>query len=146
MMNQSPIFHLAIPINNIEQAKQFYQTGLGCEVGRENRNAVIFNFYGHQVVAHVTTEDLTPAKSIYPRHFGLIFQQESDWESLLQRAKNQDLTFYQKPKMRFAGLLTEHLTFFIEDPFYNILEFKFYRHFEAIFGQTNTTEIGDRTE
>lgn len=144
-MNKTPIFHLAIPINNVEKAKQFYQESLGCEVGRENRNAIILNFYGHQVVAHVTQENLTPAKSIYPRHFGLIFTDESDWKTLLNRVKNQKLSFYQEPKIRFVGQLTEHSTFFLEDPFYNILEFKFYRHFEAIFGGKNLTEIGDRT-
>jgi uncharacterized protein len=144
-MNQSPIFHLAIPINDVEKAKQFYQDGLGCEVGRENPNAVIFNFYGHQVVAHVTKENLTPAKSIYPRHFGLIFTEESQWELFLNRVKNQELLFYQEPKIRFLGELTEHRTFFLEDPFYNILEIKFYRHFEAIFGGKNITAIGDRS-
>ncbi len=144
-MNKTPIFHLAIPINNVEKAKQFYQESLGCEVGRENRNAIILNFYGHQVVAHVTQENLTPAKSIYPRHFGLIFTDESDWKNLLNRVKNQKLSFYQEPKIRFVGELTEHSTFFLEDPFYNILEFKFYRHFEAIFGGKNLTHIGDRT-
>jgi len=145
MNYQSPLFHLAIPINNIEKAKEFYQNCLGCQVGRENRQAVIFNFYGHQVVAHVTKENLTPAKSIYPRHFGLIFLDESEWENLLNRVKNQGLSFYQEPKTRFLGELTEHRTFFLEDPFYNILELKFYRHFEAIFGGKDYTEIGDRT-
>lgn len=144
MNNQSLLFHLAIPINNIEKAKKFYRDQLGCQVGRENRQAVIFNFYGHQVVAHFTKEHLTPAKSIYPRHFGLIFLEESDWENLLNHVKNQGLSFYQEPKIRFLGEITEHRTFFLEDPFYNILEFKFYRHFEAIFGGTDFTEIGDR--
>ncbi len=49
-MKSSVIFHLAIPINDVTQAKHFYGEGLGCTVGRENDRAVIFNFYGHQVV------------------------------------------------------------------------------------------------
>ncbi|MFW6358187.1 MAG: VOC family protein [Chroococcales cyanobacterium] len=138
-----PIFHLAIPINDPQTAKDFY-TRLGCTVGRENPHALILNFYGHQVVAHVTKDPLTPQKGIYPRHFGLIFPKEADWEALLERAQQEQLPFYQDPKLRFLGQLTEHRTFFLEDPFHNLMEFKFYRHYEAIFGGRELTEIGDR--
>ncbi|MGF1480983.1 MAG: VOC family protein [Cyanophyceae cyanobacterium] len=138
------IFHLAIPINDIAKAKQFYRDGLGCQVGRESLHAVIFNFYEHQVVAHTTKESLTPQRGIYPRHFGLIFSSEADWEALVARAQEQQLTFYQEPKQRFSGQLTEHQTCFLQDPFYNLLEFKFYRHFEAIFGGRELAAVGDR--
>jgi hypothetical protein len=100
--------------------------------------------YGHQLVAHVTKEPLTPQKGIYPRHFGLIFTAEANWKALLARAEQQNLSFYEEPKLRFPGQLTEHRTFFLQDPFYNLLEFKFYRHYEAIFGGRELTAIGDR--
>ncbi len=138
------IFHLAIPINDLAKAKAFYADCLGCEIGRESIHAVIFNFYGHQVVAHMTKEPLQPQKGVYPRHFGLIFPQETDWENLLAKAQEMDLKFYQAAKHRFPGQLTEHRTFFLADPFHNLLEFKFYRHYEAIFGGRELAEIGDR--
>ena len=75
-MNEQAIFHLAIPINDIAKAKQFYSQGLGCQVGRENNHAVIFNFYGTQLVAHMTKEKLQKPKGIYPRHLGLILPTE----------------------------------------------------------------------
>lgn len=138
------LFHLAFPVTDIEQTKEFYAGGLGCEIGRQSRHAVILNLYGHQLVAHVTKEPLTPQKGIYPRHFGLIFTAEANWEALLARAEQQNLSFYEEPKLRFAGQLTEHRTFFLQDPFYNLLEFKFYRHYEAIFAGRELTAIGDR--
>jgi extradiol dioxygenase family protein len=140
----SVLFHLAFPVNNIEQTKSFYRDGLGCDVGRESAHAVILNLYGNQLVAHVTSESLTPQKGIYPRHFGLIFTAEADWEALLERAQQQQLSFYQQPKLRFPGQVTEHRTFFLEDPFHNILEFKFYRYHEAIFGGRELAAVGDR--
>ena len=139
------LFHLAFPVTDIEQTKQFYGHGLGCEIGRESRHAVILNLYGHQLVAHLTNEPLTPQKGIYPRHFGLIFSVQADWEALRDRAQQRQLAFYEQPKLRFPGKLTEHRTFFLQDPFYNIMEFKFYRHSEAIFGGRELAEIGDRT-
>jgi len=139
-----PLFHLAIPIHDIARAKAFYLDGLGCALGRESAQAMILDFQGHQVVAHLTKEPLVQPQSIYPRHFGLIFPEETDWEALLARARERNLTFYQQPKHRFPGELTEHRTFFLADPFYNLLEFKFYRHAEAIFGGRELAAVGDR--
>ncbi|WP_330203533.1 VOC family protein [Cyanobacterium sp. DS4] len=138
------LFHLAIPINDINTAKKFYGDILGCDIGRENQHAVIFNFYGHQLVGHTTKETLVPPPSIYPRHFGIIFMEESHWNDLLHRCQEKDLQLYQQPKLRFKGEITEHKTFFLQDPFYNILEMKFYRHYEAIFGANDFLTIGDR--
>lgn len=145
-MNDRLIFHLAIPIANTEKAKEFYGDALGCTVGRENAGAVIFDFYGHQLVAHVTRELLTPQKGIYPRHFGISFLEEADWQTTLDRAEKYNLPFRDRPRLRFPDQLTEHRTFFLEDPFYNLLEFKWYRHPEAIFGGREIKEIGDRPE
>jgi len=140
----TPIFHLAFPIGNIPDAKRFYVEGLGCTLGRENPHAVILNLYGHQLVGHTTPEPLAPQKGIYPRHFGLIFTEEAQWEALLGRSQTQALQFFQTPKDRFVGSPLEHRTFFLEDPFQNYLEFKFYRHTSAIFGEADWGHIGDR--
>jgi uncharacterized protein len=144
MVNSSPIFHLAIPINDLSLAKEFYRDGLGCQVGRANLQAMILNFYGHQLVAHMTKEKLQPQKGVYPRHFGLVFPSKATWDEIVLRAKTQHLKFYQQPKLRFAEQLTEHWTFFLEDPFYNLLEFKYYAHSVAIFEQLEIQTIGDR--
>ncbi len=138
------IFHLAFPVGNIEQTKAFYIDGLGCEAGRESPHSLIMNLYGHQIVAQVTNEPLTPQKGIYPRHFGLVFSQEEDWEALCDRARSQNLTFFQQPKRRFAETPLDHRTFFLSDPFHNLLEFKFYTQPSAVFGESELTLVGDR--
>ncbi len=95
-------------------------------------------------MAHVTKEPLTPQRGIYPRHFGLIFTSEDDWQYLLLRAQQYQLPFREEPKHRFVGTPLEHSTFFLEDPFYNLMEFKYYRDYEAIFGNAEYQQIGDR--
>ncbi|MEA5567671.1 VOC family protein [Anabaena sp. UHCC 0399] len=142
-MNQT-IFHLAFPVTDLTQAKAYYVDGLGCIPGRENPQALILNLYGHQLVAHLTKEPLMRQRTIYPRHFGLIFTQETDWEELLQKAQQKQLLFREEPKNRFVSSTLEHSTFFLEDPFNNLMEFKYYRHPEAIFGSYEYTQIGDR--
>ena len=138
------LFHLAFPVTNIQEAKQFYREGLGCAVGRENETSVILNLQGHQLVAHLTHDLIEDQIGIYPRHFGLVFEDEKDWEALRDRAIAQHLTFRIEPKLRFPGSPLEHRTFFLEDPSHNLLEFKYYRHTEAIFGQQSLAMVGDR--
>jgi extradiol dioxygenase family protein len=136
------LFHLAFPVADIPTAKEFYVEGLGCEPGRETPSSLILNLYGHQLVAHATAE-LVPQKGIYPRHFGLVFLAESAWETLLDRAQNHHLTFHQGEKRRFRGTPLDHRTFFLQDPFYNLLEFKYYCHSSAIFGEIDQSRVGD---
>ncbi|KST62957.1 VOC family protein [Mastigocoleus testarum] len=143
-MQQQTIFHLAFPVTNIAKAKTYYVDGLGCIPGRESRHALILNLHGHQIVAHLTKEPLSPQRNIYPRHFGIVFTLEQDWENLLVRAKKQELLFREEPKDRFLESPLEHRTFFLEDPFYNLMEFKYYRHPEAIFASAQFTQVGDR--
>ena len=137
------IFHLAFPVTNLEEAKRFYVEGLGCVLGRESGTAVTLGLAGHQLVAHLIKGSAMPQKGVYPRHFGLIFTREADWQAVADRAKANKLTFYQQPRRRFAGTRIEHLTFFLEDPSQNLLEFKYYVHETAILGERDFLEVGD---
>ena len=137
------LFHLAFPVHDLTAAKQFYVEGLGCVLGRESSTAVTFGLAGHQLIAHLSPESTTPQKGIYPRHFGLVLTREEEWLVLADRAKAQELTFYQQPRRRFAGTRIEHRTFFLEDPSGNLLEFKHYRHESAILGERDYSSVGD---
>ena len=141
----SALFHLAFPVHDLAAAKQFYVDGLGCDLGRESPTAVTFGLAGHQLVAHLTRDEIDRQKGIYPRHFGLVLTLEEEWQALADRTANQDLTFYQHPRLRFPGTRIEHRTFFLEDPSGNLLEFKYYRHESAIFGERDYTSVGEST-
>jgi len=140
------IFHLAFPSTDLIATKQFYVDGLGCTLGRESATAVTLGLTGHQLVAHLVTHGLEPQKGIYPRHFGLIFTSEADWQALCDRAKAQGLKFFQEPRRRFPGTRIEHRTFFLEDPSGNLLEFKYYVHESAVFGERDHAHVGDTAE
>jgi uncharacterized protein len=137
------LFHLAFPITDLEEAKRFYVDGLGCGLGRVSAAAITLELKGHQLVGHLTTQSPELPKGIYPRHFGLVFTSENDWQAMADRATAKGLKFYQHPRRRFTGTRIEHATFFLEDPFHNLLEFKHYTHKSAIFGEHEITQIGD---
>jgi uncharacterized protein len=140
------LFHLAFPIHDVESTLRFYVDGLGCSVGRRSKQAVTLGLAGHQLVAHVVhvvPDESSKQKGIYPRHFGLTFLSQEDWQALADRAKAKALTFYQQQRVRFPGTRIEHRTFFLEDPSHNLLEFKHYTYESAIFGEQEYSQIGD---
>lgn len=142
----SALFHLAFPVHDLTAAKRFYVDGLGCLLGRESSRAVTLGLAGHQIIAHFATDMDRSQKGVYPRHFGLVFTLEAEWQALADRAREKGLKFYQQPRRRFAGTPIEHLTFFLEDPSMNLLEFKHYLHDSAIFGERDFTVVGDADE
>ena len=139
-------FHLAFPVHDLDAARKFYVEGLGCELGRESDRAMTLGLAGHQLVAQLTSETPPAQKGIYPRHFGLVFESEKDWQALADRAKDKGLRFYQQPRVRYPGTRIEHHTFFLQDPSDNLLEFKHYTHESAIFGEHDHAEVGDMDE
>lgn len=137
------LFHLAFPVTDIKATKKFYVDGLGCTLGRESKQAVMLGLAGHQLVGHLVPDQPPAQQGIYPRHFGLIFLSQAEWQALADRAKSNGLSFYQQPRVRFPGTRIEHRTFFLEDPSHNLLEFKHYTHESAIFGEQEHNQVGD---
>ena len=132
-------FHLAIPVTDLEKAKIWYRDKLGCSFGRETSKWVDFNFFGHQLVAHLVNAsskssetNMVDGQDVPSRHFGIILTLK-DWDSLAQRLKKKNVHFLLLPQTRFRGEAGEQSTFFIEDPFGNALEFKSFRDDFQIF-------------
>lgn len=124
-------------------ARRFYVNGLGCTPGRRSTTALTLGLGGHQLVAHLTARLPQAQAGIYPRHFGLVFLNRRDWEALASRVRAKGIRFYREPQRRFAGLPIEHDTFFLEDPFHNLLEFKHYARTAAILGAQQFTLVGE---
>ena len=134
-----PRFHLAFPVHDLEKAKAFYTSTLGCPLGRESDNWIDFNLYGHQVVAHLSPKDCMNTKtnpvdgdSIPARHFGVILPW-AEWEELCKILISQNIEFLIKPRIRFENVPGEQGTFFIQDPSGNALEFKSFKNDKDVF-------------
>ena len=134
-------FHLAFPIRDIEETRIFYQDLLGCEIGRSTEKWIDFNFFGHQLSAHVKPEELTQAKAnqvdgknVPVRHFGVVLSWE-DWQTLADKLKKNKLDFIIEPYIRFKGEVGEQATMFFLDPSGNALEFKAFQDPTQIFAK-----------
>ena len=135
-------FHLAFPVRDIETTRQFYTQHVGCKVGREAERWIDFDFYGHQISAHVV-DDMDDAASnavdgdaVPTRHFGCILPWDQ-WHDLAERMKTAagtgDTRFIIEPKIRFKGEAGEQATMFVTDPSGNALEFKAFRDDAQVF-------------
>jgi len=131
-------FHLAFPVFNIKETKDWYIKILGCSVGRESDRWIDFNFFGHQISAHLSKlsnsaiHNQVDNKQIPSRHFGVILI-PVDWDILAERLTNLKIEFKIEPYTRFKGEKGEQSTLFIEDPSGNCLEFKSFKNDEMIF-------------
>jgi extradiol dioxygenase family protein len=132
-MTLSP-FHLAIPVHDLTVARAFYGGLLGCPEGRSDALWVDFDFFGHQVVAHldkgshahVSTTNPVDGHDVPVPHFGVVLEWNA-WQALADRLRAAGVTFVIEPGIRFAGRIGEQATFFLYDPSGNALEFKSFR-------------------
>ena len=134
-------FHLAFPINDIEETKSFYKKHFNCEIGREDKKWVDFDFYGHQLSAHLRPEELkntkknsVDGKDVPVRHFGVILEWET-WHQLSSKLKENNIDFIIDPYIRFKGEGGEQATMFFLDPSGNALEFKSFKDSSQVFAK-----------
>jgi len=130
-------FHLAFPVRDLEEARKFYAGLLGCPTGRESKEWIDFDLYGHQIVAHLAPREAAAAtnkvdgEDVPVRHFGVILEWEQ-WEKLAESLKGK-VKFIIEPGIRFKGQVGEQATMFFKDPSGNALEFKAFKDQSRIF-------------
>ena len=136
---KAKVFHLAAPINDIEETREFYSNLLGCTQGREAARWIDFDFFGHQVSFHLadTPSSNEPTnsvdgKNVPVRHFGAVLEWD-DWHVLSDRLREAGTEFIIEPYIRFEGEIGEQATMFFLDPSGNALEFKSFKDMSQIF-------------
>ncbi len=145
-MNRAALapFHLAVPVHDLEMARQFYGGLFGCREGRSSSEWVDFDFFGHQLVAHrdparagLASAPITnrvDGQDVPVPHFGIVLEW-SDWERLAGRLEAAGARFAIAPGIRFPGQVGEQATFFLYDPSGNALEFKSFRDPAQLFAR-----------
>ncbi|OUL19615.1 VOC family protein [Nostoc sp. 106C] len=133
MKSPENVFHLAIPCKELEETVDFYVNKLDCQLARRYSDRATFNFFGEQLVCHLSPEKIDQNPQIYPRHFGITFKNKSDFEYLLNLVEQRQIVLFQKLMVRFANKPEEHITFFLKDPSNNLLEFKYYLNSEMMY-------------
>jgi extradiol dioxygenase family protein len=123
-------FHLAFPVHDLAAARAFYGEAMGCREGRSSAEWVDFDFYGHQIVAHLAPGEAgdrannhVDGHGVPVPHFGVVLTM-SDWQNLAERLTRAGVEFAIEPTIRFKGQPGEQATMFFRDPSGNALEMK----------------------
>lgn len=135
-----PPFHLAFPVHDLAAARDFYGGLLQCPEGRSDDRWVDFNLFGHQIVAHLTSDAEARNRHHNPvdghdvpvPHFGVVLDRPT-WDALAERLRAADVSFVIEPCVRFRGQPGEQATMFLLDPSGNALEFKAFRDPDELF-------------
>ncbi|GBQ30231.1 VOC family protein [Gluconacetobacter azotocaptans] len=135
-------FHLAFPVDDLDAARTFYGTVMGCPEGRSSESWIDFDLFGHQIVTHLTHAPQPPSNcagtvdghAVPIPHFGVVLDMES-WTSLADRLRSHGVAFVMEPQIRFKGLPGEQATMFFLDPAGNALEFKALRDMGLLFAK-----------
>jgi extradiol dioxygenase family protein len=145
MTNKSTLapFHLAVPVHDLAAARRFYGELFGCAEGRSAADWVDFDFFGHQLVAHLAAlrfaqqplpTNKVDGQDVPVPHFGVVLTWD-DWQQLAARLQSAGQAFVIAPGIRFAGQIGEQATFFLHDPSGNALEFKAFRDPSRLFAK-----------
>ena len=148
-LNMRP-FHLAFPVSDLVKTEAFYVDVMNCSTGRRTPKSINFNFYGHQIVAHLVDQMPDNVKSgrvdgkrVPPFHFGIVLAW-NQWHELRDSLENANVDFRIKPHIRYPGKIGEQATMFLDDPSGNSIEFKSFRDDKKLFAtvQGSENEIG----
>jgi extradiol dioxygenase family protein len=134
-------FHLAVPVHDLAAARGFYGNLFGCAEGRSASEWVDFDFFGHQLVAHLDattrphiSHNAVDGHDVPVPHFGVVLQWDA-WHALAARLRAAGERFVIEPGIRFAGMVGEQATMFLFDPSGNALEFKAFKDPSRLFAR-----------
>ena len=131
-------FHLAIPVSNLEVTVAYYRDTLGLREGRSSNKWADFDFFGHQLVCHVSNiinEQITnpvDGEEVPVPHFGVVLSIE-EFEEFLLQINDKNIDFIIKPTIRFEGEIGEQRTMFFRDPSGNAIEIKAFKDMNKLF-------------
>jgi extradiol dioxygenase family protein len=133
-------FHLAFPVDDLPAARHFYGELLGCPEGRSSEQWIDFDFFGHQLVAHLSEAAGDRARNpvdghdVPVPHFGVVLEW-GDFHGLAGRLRTAGVRFVIEPYIRFQGQVGEQATMFFRDPSGNALEFKAFKDLGQLFAK-----------
>lgn len=130
-----------LPVTSLAAARAFYGGLLGCAEGRSSEHWVDFDFFGHQLVAHLAPDE-TGRSAVNPvdgddvpvRHFGVVLSMD-EWHALADTLRAAHTRFVIEPHIRFKGEVGEQATMFFLDPCGNALEFKAFADIGQLFAK-----------
>ncbi|MEZ4453049.1 MAG: glyoxalase [Nannocystaceae bacterium] len=105
----TPPFHLAFAVDDLSTTRTFYGELLACPIGREDPRWIDFDFWGHQITAHLapraaesTPTNQVDGEAVPASHFGAILPWD-EWEALAERLRGAGVPLPHRPADPLPG-------------------------------------------
>lgn len=126
-----PIFHLSVPVHDLQESVAFYRTQLGAQIGRQTETFADALVFGAQVTLQNDPRNVS-APMPRTRHFGATLPWD-EWETVVSRFEGS-ARIVEMPTISNVGEHSEQAKMMITDPSGNLIEVKAYRHPDHVLG------------
>jgi extradiol dioxygenase family protein len=131
--------HYAFKVKDIKSTREFYIGILGCQEGRSTVHWIDFDFFGHQLSAHISKKippldycGKVDGVLVPIPHFGCILTMEA-FQNIQVKLEQSKVDFIVEPQVRYEGKPSEQWTMFILDFSNNPIEFKAFKNPNEVF-------------
>jgi extradiol dioxygenase family protein len=121
-----PILHLSLPVDDLAAAREFYEQGLGCRVGRVREQWFDVWFFGLQLTLALRPDEVTAVEDQGARHFGVVLADRDEFAALVERIGDHGISWISEPTVHAAPELTGKVGGKLADPAGNVIEIKYY--------------------
>lgn len=122
----SAIFHLSLPVRDLQQTRDFYCSVLGAVPGRATPGWIDLIVFGHQLTFHLRPEEVRARDEQGVQHFGAILPWDT-WEAVCEGVRRSGYPTLGGPCIFGEGTELEHGKLTLHDPNGYLLELKAYR-------------------
>lgn len=123
-----PIFHLSLPVRDLDEAVDFYTARLGGVLGRREEAWADIALFGAQLTLQHVPSDVSDSMP-RSRHFGATLPWDG-WASLTASFSE----YIEQPRIDYPATEREQAKAMITDPSGNLIELKAYRNPAAVLG------------
>ena len=127
-MADQPVLHLSLPVNDLHAARDFYETTLGCRIGRTREDWFDAWFFGLQLTLQLRPLEVVDTSQQGVRHFGVVLPSLSEFKDLVNRINTSEHQWISEPEQHTDAKLSGKIGGKLADPSGNVIEIKYYEN------------------
>lgn len=131
-----PVLHLSIPVRDLDEARAFYESALGCDIGRVRDDWLDVWFFDLQLTLQRRPDEVVAVEGQGVRHFGVALDDADAYVTLIDRLRAAGVTWLAEPTVHTAAELSGKSGAKVADPSGNIIEVKYYPDPTALRAET----------
>lgn len=122
-------------MRDLGEARRFYESAFGCDVGRVRVGWLDVWFFGMQLTLQERPDEVLDASQQGVRHFGVVLDDEATYEQLIEQLRSHNVPWLSDPTRHTEAELSGKRGGKLADPSGNVIEIKYYDNPSEYLGQ-----------